>query len=311
MKQQSTIMLLIATLLYSAHPGVSRGALVITEVMSNTDHPGGTANGDWWELTNTGPTSVDLQGYSWDDNEAMPGTSIFPAITIGADASLLVVDENDVNLPGFRAAWGLAPALQVVGPGSFTGTDPFSGLGSLGDMINVYDDNDQLVASVTFGDSELGGKTFEWARDGVSLGFSVVGENGAFVALNDGADGAGIDVGSPGITVATGGGPLIGDMDIDGDVDFDDIAGFVLGLNDPAAYQAMFGSPPVTHGDTDMNGSFDFDDITGFVSLLGATPVVDSAHAVPEPRTFALACLALISCYGKVRFRQARVRYGG
>ena len=41
-----------------------RAALVITEVMSNSLHPAGAANGDWWELTNTGGSDINLLDYS-------------------------------------------------------------------------------------------------------------------------------------------------------------------------------------------------------------------------------------------------------
>lgn len=59
-----------------------------------------------------------------------------------------------------------------------------------------------------------------------------------------------------------------GDVDFDGDMDFDDIDPFVLGLKDPEAYEQQYGVPPACNGDTDDDGGFDFDDIPGFVSLL-------------------------------------------
>jgi hypothetical protein len=59
-----------------------------------------------------------------------------------------------------------------------------------------------------------------------------------------------------------------GDMARDGDVDFDDIGPFVLGLTDPASYEAMFGVPPTVNGDLDQDGDFDFDDIDDFVAVL-------------------------------------------
>jgi hypothetical protein len=62
----------------------------------------------------------------------------------------------------------------------------------------------------------------------------------------------------------------VGDMDFDGDVDFDDIDDFVLGLNDPAAYEALYGVPPATNGDMDGDGDQDFDDIAGFVAALAS-----------------------------------------
>jgi hypothetical protein len=86
--------------------------------------------------------------------------------------------------------------------------------------------------------------------------------------------------------------PVLGDMDCDGDVDFDDIDEFVLGLNDPAAYEMLLGVAPTAKGDVDQDGDFDFDDITGFVGVLNA----EGPRSVPEPSGFAymLACSLLL-----------------
>ena len=83
---------------------------------------------------------------------------------------------------------------------------------------------------------------------------------------------------------------IVGDMDCDSDVDFDDIDAFVLGLNDPTAYENMFGVPPSLKGDTDGDDDLDFDDILGFVNALSGGSVVTP---VPEPATFLLFFTAL------------------
>ncbi len=62
--------------------------------------------------------------------------------------------------------------------------------------------------------------------------------------------------------------PNPGDLDCDGDVDFDDINPFVLALSDPAAYQAQFPGCLWLNGDCDGDGDVDFDDINVFVALL-------------------------------------------
>ena len=193
------------SLLVVLSAAASHGALVITEVMSNSDHPGGSANGDWFEITNTGPTSIDVTGYYWDDGgpSANDG-SLFPSLVIDPGQSVVIVDENLSNLAGFIAAWG--GGFTAVSSASFGGPNLFSGLGAPGDQIQIWDSDPNagpanLVASVTFGDSDGGGKSFEWDLSGNSLGFSVAGENGAFTAPGNGAGGAGIDIGSPGVAV--------------------------------------------------------------------------------------------------------------
>jgi hypothetical protein len=61
---------------------------------------------------------------------------------------------------------------------------------------------------------------------------------------------------------------ILGDMDFDGDVDFDDVDDFALGIRSEVAYEALHGVPPATNGDTDGDGDFDFDDIAGFAEQL-------------------------------------------
>jgi hypothetical protein len=65
----------------------------------------------------------------------------------------------------------------------------------------------------------------------------------------------------------------LGDLDGDGDADFDDIDDFVLGLNDPQAYEDAFGVSPALRGDMDHSGGLDFDDIDDFVLRLNQQAV--------------------------------------
>lgn len=178
--------------------------LVITEASSNSSHPGGAANGDWWELTNTGATSVDLTGFSWDDDSLTAGTSIFPAATmIGAGESIVITSEDNDNLADFVAAWG--GGFTAISSEDFGGTDDFSGLGAGGDQIALYDSTETLIDIVNTGSqsSPNAGITFNFdltpsttARDGVR---SALGDGLSFTATGDGDGGTGTDIGSPGV----------------------------------------------------------------------------------------------------------------
>lgn len=92
---------------------------------------------------------------------------------------------------------------------------------------------------------------------------------------------------------------MTGDMDCDGDVDFDDIDDFVLGLNSPQDYENQFGVPPEMKGDTDGDGDLDFDDIDEFVSILNS-PLPEPPQTVPEPGTATLLAVAIsvLALYG-------------
>jgi hypothetical protein len=118
----------------------------------------------------------------------------------------------------------------------------------------------------------------------------------------------------------------LGDMDCDGDVDFDDTAGFVLGLSDSDAYEAIYGVAPELKGDTDFQNDLDFDDIPGFLNLLpggglrsATEPLRTAAQAdagfgngaalVPEPSAMVLALVGAV-CLLKWRSAVARKANG-
>ena len=85
---------------------------------------------------------------------------------------------------------------------------------------------------------------------------------------------------------------VTGDMDCDGNVDFDDISPFVLALTNPAAYESTMGVPADLKGDTDGDGDLDFDDIDDFVAILNA-PLAEPLHRVPEPPALPFAVIGL------------------
>ncbi|MFV2067797.1 MAG: hypothetical protein ACC645_12555, partial [Pirellulales bacterium] len=86
---------------------------------------------------------------------------------------------------------------------------------------------------------------------------------------------------------------VTGDLDFDGDVDFDDVDGMVLGLNSASFYEDTFGVPPDDAGDTDDDGDLDFDDLDGFVTIL-VTGGLAARAEVPEPGSGGLLCAALL-----------------
>ncbi|WAC20868.1 lamin tail domain-containing protein [Luteolibacter sp. SL250] len=185
----------ILALLASAVPGGA--AIIITEVMSSSLHPsGGSNNGDWFEITNTGSSAVDLTGWTWDDSSRTPGSSNFGSLTVlGAGQSAVICEEPIGSESTWLSDWGITGVIV-----SNIGGSSFQGLGAGGDEVNIYDASQTLVTRATFG-SATGGASFEWNTAGTSLGTSVIGENGAFRAASDGIGGAGQDVGSPGFAL--------------------------------------------------------------------------------------------------------------
>lgn len=177
-----------------------RGQLAITEVMSsaaNTHQGSPVAQGsDFWELTNFGPSPLDLTGYKWTDDTTWDPTladpTPFTGVTIQPGESLIVLYTNVT--PGetaFRAWWGPAAAsVRVI-------SHNHRGFSSGGDAARLWDPNNQLVDAVTYS-AAVRGRTFTYSPvTGVFGELSTNGVGGAYGAATSD------DVGSPGTTTGS------------------------------------------------------------------------------------------------------------
>jgi hypothetical protein len=193
---------LAAVALTFAIPMAASAALVITEV-----NPGvvagtpGAINGDWWELTNTGPAPVDLIGYQWADSEdALPSdnSNFFPSYLIGVNESIIILEESSANEAAWLANWGLEPgSVTILGTNEMVDDatpdgDTYSGLGGGGDTVNIYTPAGVLLDSFSYGPA-TNGTSFWGDRLGNVRGLSVPGEMGAYQEQNFG------NIGSPGV----------------------------------------------------------------------------------------------------------------
>jgi len=180
---------------------VASAALVVSEV----DAAGsGTSTyaADWFELTNTGSSSVSLSGYRMDDNHASFSASV--ALTgvasLGAGQTAIFIEDTgktDTTLDAaFEAAWfgTNVPAGLIIG--NYGGSSV--GLSQSGDAVNIYTSSGTLVTGVTFGASPGAGATFDNTAgvSGTISTASVLGVNGAFKSVTGG------EIGSPGIDTA-------------------------------------------------------------------------------------------------------------
>lgn len=182
-----------------AAPGVLR----ITEVAA-----WGSGNGnytaDWFEVTNTGARAVDISGWKMDDSSESPAAALsltgITSIAPGESVIFMETATPVTTIATFRSTWfGVSPppALQI---GSYTGSG--AGLSTGSDAVVLYDTNNVRQAKVFFGASPSASPfaTFDNSAgaDNVSLAtLSVVGTNGAFVAITDSDE-----IGSPGTTVS-------------------------------------------------------------------------------------------------------------
>lgn len=182
----------------------ANAAIVISEVAPYAS--GSTSYAaDWFELTNTGTSAVDITGWKVDDNSNTFGSALAlrGVTSIGAGKSVIFLEgtangSTDASLDAaFVSAWfgGNAPAgLQI---GNYGGSG--IGLSATADAVNIYNASGTLITRVDFGASTTG-QSFDNAQGltgNVTLTqLSAVGVNGAFTSFN------GAEIGSPGSIAA-------------------------------------------------------------------------------------------------------------
>lgn len=169
--------------------------LRITEVMSDSGHDDIRADGDWFEITNTGSTAVNLSGYSFDDDSADLGAAVrLPNQILAAGASIVLLDENLSDSAIFRTLWNIDSSITILSVTAGQLSD-FPGFGRGGDEVYLFNGN-SIADSFAFGAATEG---FSFAR--FNNGQSVPGglsSDGVFGAYQ--SDDSTEDIGSPGIS---------------------------------------------------------------------------------------------------------------
>jgi hypothetical protein len=130
------------------------------------------------EFTNVGTSSVDMTGWSFDDDNRTPGIFDLSDFGIVEPGESVIITE--VTAENFRAAWGLSPSVKVIGNlGNPTGNG--NNLGRA-DEINLYNSADELVDSLTYADNDAAGGPRTRYFSGNIL-FENLGENQAPLAV--------------------------------------------------------------------------------------------------------------------------------
>jgi predicted extracellular nuclease len=140
----------------------------ITEWMyqgGNTIDGVGTAD-EFIEFTNVGLSPIDMTGWSFDDSSRAPGSQNLSAFgTVNPGESVVLADISESN---FRTAWGLLPAIKVIGGNA-------NNLGR-GDELNLYDATSALIDRLTYDDQNIGGPRTQ-ARSGNPTSLAALGAN--------------------------------------------------------------------------------------------------------------------------------------
>ena len=183
----------------------SAPSVIISEV-----HPAGSGNGtysaDWFEVTNTGASNVDITGWKVDDNSNAfaDAVELRGVTSIPAGKSAVFFENSVIGMPDFTVianfsnAWfgsATPPSGFLIGAYGGAGV----GLGTGGDAVNLFDASGNRIIGVNVG-AATATATFDNAAGlgsatlplPVVSSLSVAGVNGAFLASN------GAETGSPG-----------------------------------------------------------------------------------------------------------------
>ncbi|MFB2878171.1 SdiA-regulated domain-containing protein [Floridanema aerugineum] len=155
---------------------------------------------DWFELTNTSSSAVNITGWKMDDDSNSFTTAValngITSIAPGESVIFLESSTPTTIIPNFKSLWfgSNAPAnLQI---GTYTGSG--IGLGTGGDAVNIFNATGTKITGISFGASTATApfKTFDNAaglQNSAVSTLSTVGVNGAFVAASTPNE-----IGSPG-----------------------------------------------------------------------------------------------------------------
>lgn len=166
--------------------------LRITEVMSDSTHSDSDANGDWFEITNTGVGSMNIAGFSFDDDSAIAGTSgPLPAFLLPAGASVIILDEDDTA--PFRNTWNLPASLRIISRLELT---EFPSFRNIGDSVNLYNPAGNLIDSFSFGPSTEGSSFPRFTDSDAGTGRISINNFLEAYQSNDSSE----DTGSPGLS---------------------------------------------------------------------------------------------------------------
>jgi uncharacterized protein YjiK len=180
----------------SVSGGSAAAAVAVTEVSPWSSGSSPYA-ADWWELTNTGTTTVDLTGWKVDDesNSDSAAVALNGVSSLAPGHSAVFIEGDASKVTAFETSWfgGSVPAGFQIGTYSGSGV----GLSTGGDQVNVFDGTGTHLNGVAFGTSTTGQTFDNSAALGSATGpvptistLSAAGVNGAFTA--------GAETGSPG-----------------------------------------------------------------------------------------------------------------
>ena len=142
--KRTILPILTAALLASV--ASTQAQILITEVNSNG------AGGDFFEIYNAGPTTIDLTNWRWTDRDLRAWSTGFTinssSLSAGEAAVIPVASGSAGGTPTaiatFKSSWGLSDSVKLIG---YSGAG--AGLGS-GDGVLLFNSSGNLAASLIY-----------------------------------------------------------------------------------------------------------------------------------------------------------------
>ena len=185
--------LLVASAAANAAPTAS---IIISEV--DAGGSGATYGADWFELTNTTSSAIDITGWKMDDstNAFATAVALRGLTSIAAGQSVIFIEggstsANDSTInANFLTAWFGANVPANITLANYGGSGV--GLGTGGDAVNIFNSTGTNIASVSFGASTVG-QTFDNSAGltGTISQLSALNVGGAITSFNT------TEIGSP------------------------------------------------------------------------------------------------------------------
>ena len=153
---------LLAAFVSAISVGTANAQMRITEWMYS--------GSEFIEFTNVGTSSVDMTGWSYDDDSEIPGTVDLSTFGIVAAGESVILSEDDEAT--FRSDWGLGSTVKIIG----------SNAANLGraDEINLYDASTALVDRLTYGDEDFVGSIRTRDASGNPITAATLGANDVY-----------------------------------------------------------------------------------------------------------------------------------
>lgn len=153
--------------------------------------------GEFIEFTNLGATPIDMTGWSFDDDSRLPGSVSLTAFGNVAPGQSVILTE--IAAATFASNWGLVGVPIIGGNAANLARN---------DEINLYDNSNNLIDRLTFGDQNFAGSIRTQNASGNPSSSAALGANDVYQwQLAFVGDGFGTrlspqgDLGNPGVNI--------------------------------------------------------------------------------------------------------------